>query len=174
MPAEVKNLVTVICDNKECKQSIFWVENKPEEVPDNVFRILILQYFNQQKLIFCSRHCLLKFLNDEFVPLKSPREQAAEQQAAQVPPTAPVVASVPASEPAPEQAVLAPPSPNPPTVPETSVPDVPKVVAFPGEVIGEDKPEALVVVKPKRGRPRKVAAVEPQPTTTSEPPQQAN
>ena len=172
MPAEVKNLITVICDNEACRQSIFWVENKPEEIPDNVFRILILQYFNQQKLVFCSRHCLLKFLNDKFVPLKSPREQAAEQ-AAQAP-TAPVVESVPASETAVEQAVLAPPSPNPPTVPEAPVPDAPKVVAFPGEVIGEDKPEALVAVKPKRGRPRKVAVVEPPVPTTTESPQQAN
>ena len=112
MPAEVKNLVTVICDNEACKQSLFWAEGKPEDIPDAVFRILILQYFNQQKLVFCSKHCLLKFLNDKFIPMKSPREQTAEQQASQVAPTAPVVASVPTAEPAPEQAVLAPPNPR--------------------------------------------------------------
>ena len=172
MPAEVKNLITVICDNEACRQSIFWVENKPEEIPDNVFRILILQYFNQQKLVFCSRHCLLNFLNNKFVPLKSPREQAAEQQATQVPPTAPVVDAVPVSEPAVEQAVLAP--PNPPISSETPVPDAPKVVPFSGEVVGNDGPDAPVVVKPKRGRPKKIAMVEPPEPTNNAPTQQTS
>lgn len=146
MPAEVKNLVTVICDNNECKQSVFWSEGKPEDIPDTAFRILILQLFNQQKFVFCSRHCLLTFMNNDFAPVKSPREIAAEQQAAQA-----AAPASPTTTKAPVETTL------------TPVVEAPKVIPMPGEVIGVDSPEAPVVMKPKRGSPKKVTVESPAP-----------
>lgn len=82
-PTETKSvLATVKCDGPKCGTSdsvckgiMSWKENKPEDIPDEAFRLLILQNFTGQKIVFFRPECLRDYMRT-YVPPLSPREQA--------------------------------------------------------------------------------------------------
>jgi endogenous inhibitor of DNA gyrase (YacG/DUF329 family) len=97
MAIEVKQQTTYTVKCDSCEKVLEWVQENPETMPDDAFRLITLVLMGRDekngKKVFCSKHCTLKFFND-YVPAKSPKELTAEMQAQK--------AAVPASEPATE------------------------------------------------------------------------
>lgn len=91
MGTEQTTTIKVKCDYKGCSTTIIWIQQEvqtnPDSLPDAAWRLLSFGTFDGKVYGFCSKTCLLNFLRD-FVPLKSPREQAAiaatEKQAAEM------------------------------------------------------------------------------------------
>lgn len=69
----------VSCDSSTCKNSVSWVienaGNTAENVPDDAFRVLILEDFLGKKSVYCSWDCLRRAMKS-YIPPLSPREQA--------------------------------------------------------------------------------------------------
>jgi hypothetical protein len=69
----------VTCESPTCGKSVSWVienaGNTAENVPDDAFRILILESFVGTKQVFCSWDCLRRVMKS-YVPPFSPREKA--------------------------------------------------------------------------------------------------
>lgn len=71
--------LAVTCESSTCGKTISWVMensgNTAENVPDDAFRILILESFVGTKQVFCSWDCLRRAMKN-YVPPFSPREKA--------------------------------------------------------------------------------------------------
>lgn len=76
--------ITVTCDNPNCKRglagsakAISWDQSKagadPNELPNDAFRVITIELFNQQKMVFCGKACAVEGVQS-LVPLNSPRE----------------------------------------------------------------------------------------------------
>jgi len=94
----------IACDSSTCKNTIQWVletaGDNAEGVPDDAWRVLILEQFGGQKNVFCSQDCLRRWLKN-YIPPLSPKEKAQiEAHNAALTPTIPVsnVITVPIPE----------------------------------------------------------------------------
>lgn len=77
-------IITVTCDNPDCNRGlagsvkvIQWDQQaaatNPGEIPNDAYRIITVEMFNQQRMAFCGRVCATEGLQ-MMAPLKSPRE----------------------------------------------------------------------------------------------------
>lgn len=80
--------VVVTCDGPSCSfgehgqpSTYTWSEedakDNPEAIPDDAYRLLVLQLFSGKKFLFCSRACLRDFMRT-YIALRSPRELTEE------------------------------------------------------------------------------------------------
>src|SRR6266478_4184035 len=74
-----ETVLKVSCESSTCQNSIEWCLEKAGEdessVPDDAYRILILEHFGTTKNVFCSSDCLRRWMKNYVAPL-SPRERA--------------------------------------------------------------------------------------------------
>lgn len=77
-----RTVVTAKCDGPKCQKedstcpgTYTWVEQEPDGIPDGVYRMLIVQDFNGQKVVLFTKECLRDLMRNYTPPL-SPREQA--------------------------------------------------------------------------------------------------
>lgn len=80
------NTVTVTCDGPDCNKdhggptTYQWNEQQAQQnadaIPDEAFRLLTLEDFTGRKLVFCKKKCVLRYLDQVYTPVRSPREQA--------------------------------------------------------------------------------------------------
>jgi hypothetical protein len=69
----VKQLVKVTCDRQGCDVDVSWDEANKSAAPDAAYRLLVVEFFDGKKLVFCGGYCLRKFLKTH-QPLRSPDE----------------------------------------------------------------------------------------------------
>jgi len=76
---EGETTITVSCESPTCSNKISWVVEQAgkdaDSLPDDAYRILILEAFGGQKAVFCSWDCMRRAMKSYVAPL-SPREQA--------------------------------------------------------------------------------------------------
>jgi hypothetical protein len=74
-----ETLLTIECDSKSCDNKISWsVENAGQDessLPDDAYRIIVIEEFAGAKHVFCSWDCARRAMKD-YVPPLSPREKA--------------------------------------------------------------------------------------------------
>jgi hypothetical protein len=83
----ISNIVTVVCDFENCRKEHFnpetrdkvrktveWDELNPESMTDDFWKLLTLQNSNNEKLVFCSAGCVVKYLQTVYKPLKNPNK----------------------------------------------------------------------------------------------------
>lgn len=79
---KAKTVVTAKCDGPKCGKpdsicpsKYTWVEQEPDDIPDGVFRMIIIQDFEGHKVVLFSKECVRDLMRNYVAPL-SPREKA--------------------------------------------------------------------------------------------------
>jgi hypothetical protein len=83
----IGHIVTVQCDYVNCRKEAFnpdtvekvrkiveWDELNPETMTDDFWKLLTLVDAKDEKLVFCSAGCVVKYLQTEYKPLKNPNK----------------------------------------------------------------------------------------------------
>ena len=78
MPAQ--QLLRFKCDGPKCLIVREWDAEKPDSIPDDLAHWDSMIRSDGSKLCFCSRSCILDWLKDGYVRLKSPKQKMAEDE----------------------------------------------------------------------------------------------